>query len=210
MKKILIAILFTCLLNVANAEYNADEIVLDIEPIQSAAQNYNRNFASKSCNYTTTTNKQITPLFNNNSQSTPKSAKYKKEKQYKKMTIGTEYNSTFTEESASQNRSLYSKYKVNDRFSVKTNYDTKTTEQINDQIKGSFSIAPEMRINSKMSVSNVLSRNLGSKSSSEEVKLNIEPFKDGRMDLNVGVGETQYDDGSPSHSRINIGTQFKF
>ena len=210
MKKILLTLLFVSSLNFAYAEYNADEIVLDTEPIQSVTQNHNRNMQSRSYNYTKINNQPTGLLYNNSGQPAKKSAKFKKEKQYKNITVGTEYNTTFSEESASQNRSLYSKYKVNDRFSVKTNYDTKTTGQINDQMKGSFSIAPEMRINQKMSVSNVLSRNIGDKSNSEEVKLNIEPFKDGRMNFNVGVGETQYDDGSPTHSRINVGTQFRF
>lgn len=210
MKKILLILLLTCTYNLAYAEYNADEIVLDAEPIQSATQNHNKNLQSKRFNYTTTTNQPTGIMYNESRYPSKKSAKFKKEKQYKNVTVGTEYNTTFSEESASQNRSLYSKYNINDRFSVKTNYDTKTTGQMNDQMKGSFSIAPEMRINQKMSVSNVLSRNIGDKSNSEEVKLNIEPFKDGRMNFNVGVGETQYDDGSPTHSRINVGTQFRF
>ena len=141
------------------------------------------------------------------------STTFKKEKKFKNVDIGAQYDTTFTPENASQTRSLYTKMHLNDKASINTSYSTNTNSHnySANQMNGTVSVAPEYRFNKHLSVQNKYSRNTSNGMSKEEVDIKINPFKDtDRMDLNVGVGEVQYTTGSPSSSQINFGTNFKF
>ena len=81
---------------------------------------------------------------------------------------------------------------------------------MNAQKKGTVSVAPEYQFTSKTSVKNVYSKNLGDNSNKTELQLNYKPFKDGRMDMNVGAGQKAYDNGQQSSSQINFGTNIRF
>ena len=189
-----------------------DEILLQTKPIQHV--NTVRDFEQTQTvdkNYKAKTPKANKVVFDESDVAqSKKSTKFKKEKQYKNVTVGVTQNTSFKSDKSENVGTMYSKYAVNERFSVDTSYTGKKSGDLNGKINSSFSIAPEMKINKKMSVQNVLSRNFSDKSNSEEVRLNIEPFKDDRMDLNIGAGQVQYDDGSPAHSRLNFGTQIRF
>ena len=212
MKKVLLILFFvgtSCLCSFA--QYNDDEVTLKTEVLKTATDN-KKNFNntqkyefSEQQNY-----KQKQVIFDERNINEKKNSKVNYEKKFKKTTLGTEYDTTFSQNGVSQQRKLYSKYNINDRFSIDSSYNTKTSGQINNQFNGSLSVSPTMKINDKMSIQNVYSRNLGDKSNSQDVRLNFEPFKDGRMNLNMGAGQVQYDNGSPAHSRLNFGTQIRF
>ena len=188
-----------------------EDVTLDVTPMQINTQS--RFVQHKNQNYdlkTTETKLPQSVRYDEGIGKQSKTGTFKKEKQYKNMTLGAQYDTTFSQDDVSQKKKIYSKYQMNDRFSVDTSYSNNATGNINDSFQGSLSVTPEMKINKHMSIQNVLTRNIGAKSNSEEVKLNLEPFKDDRMNFNVGAGQTQYDDGSPIHTRLNVGTQFRF
>ncbi|MBQ8460567.1 hypothetical protein IJ541_10765 [bacterium] len=140
-----------------------------------------------------------------------KSASYIKEKKLNdNMTVGAKYDTTFSPEQANQTRTLYSNYSISDNFSINTSYKNETLNGANQQLQGSFSFTPEYKINQNLSIQNAYTRNIGSKSNKGEVLLKVKPFKDDRMDFNVGAGQVQYDSGEPAHSQFSVGTNFKF
>ena len=140
-----------------------------------------------------------------------KSASYQKEKKLNdNMTVGAKYDTTFSPEQTNQTRTLYSNYSISDNFSINTSYKNETLNGANQQLQGSFSFTPEYKINQNLSIQNAYTRNIGSKSNKGEVLLKVKPFKDDRMDFNVGAGQVQYDSGEPAHSQFSVGTNFKF
>lgn len=146
-----------------------------------------------------------------NNEYTPKTTSFTQEKKMKYADVGAKYDTTFTPENAKQTRTLYAKKRFNKKMSVDTSYKTETLNNIESQGKGTVSISPEYRFNEHFAVKNTLSKNMSNRSTKEEASLHINPFKDkDRMDFNVGAAEVQYDNGSPSSSQINFGTNFKF
>ncbi len=140
-----------------------------------------------------------------------KTTSYKREKKFKKGNVGAKYDTTFTPDSATQTRTLYSNYNLNSKTSVNASYSNDSLAAPSQQMKGTISVAPEYRINKKLSVQNKFSKNLNSGSTKEEVSVKINPFKDAdRMDFSVGAGQVQYTNGAPSSSQINFGTNIKF
>ena len=140
-----------------------------------------------------------------------KTTSYKREKKFKKGNVGAKYDTTFTPDSATQTRTLYSNYNLNSKTSVNASYSNDSLAAPSQQMKGTISVAPEYRINKKLSVQNKFSKNLNSGSTKEEVSVKINPFKDAdRMDFSAGAGQVQYTNGAPSSSQINFGTNIKF
>ena len=156
---------------------------------------------------------QDTTRYNPDSAYSKKSTSYKKEKKFKNVDVGAQYDTTFTPDNASQTRTLYTNMHLNDKASVNTSYSTNTNSQSNSagQMNGTVSIAPEYRFNKHLSIQNKYSKNTGNGTTKEEIGVKVNPFKDTeRMDLNAGFGQVQYTNGSPSSSQINFGTNFKF
>lgn len=151
--------------------------------------------------------------YNPDSAYTKKSTSFKREKKFKNVDVGAQYDTTFTPDNASQTRTLYTKMHLNDKASINTSYSTNTNSQSNNtgQMNGTISVTPEYRFNKHLSVQNKFSRNTTNGMSKEEIDIKVNPFKDtDRMDLNAGVGQVQYTNGSPSSSQINFGADFKF
>lgn len=135
----------------------------------------------------------------------------KKEKTLgKNTTVGAKYDTKIKSDAASQDRTLYAKQNLTERMSVEGAYKTNSEGGIDGQTKGTVSVAPEYKFSEKTSLKNVFSRNMGKQSNSGEVQLQYRPFKDDRMNMNVGAGQTMYDDGSQSSSRVNAGATFRF
>jgi len=146
-----------------------------------------------------------------NNEYTPKSTSFTHEKKMKYADVGVKYDTSFTPESAKQTRTLFAKKKLNKNLTVDTSYKTETTNNVGNQMNGTVSISPEYRLNQHFAIKNTLSENMSNRSTKEEASLHITPFKDkDRMDFNVGAAEVQYNNGAPSSSQINFGTNFKF
>lgn len=128
----------------------------------------------------------------------------------KGASVGTTYSTTEKSGKLDDSVSLYSKYKK-DKFALTTSY-----SQSRDGLKdngvgnGSVSLAPELTLNERVKLKNVYTDNLNSNKQTSEVVLSIRPFKDDRMDLDLGAGETFSSGNEPAKSQINIGTKFRF
>ena len=226
MKKFLIGIVCVLLLNlsvladgcadVALPDDNEDTVILNV---QSKNNSDKTRGNKKSKHEKMTVNSENAPVnsaqdyskYNPDSAYTKKTTSYKKEKKFKKMDVGAKYDTSFTPDSASQTRTLYTKYNMNEKMSVGASYKNETLGPMSNQMKGTMSVTPEYRLNQHFAVQNSFSKNLSNQSTKEEVSLKLNPFKDKeRMDLNIGAGQVQYDNGSPSSSQINFGTNFRF
>ena len=149
-------------------------------------------------------------VYDMNNQYKAKNASFKNEKKFKNFTVGTESDSSFTANEVKQKNSVYSTYELNKKMSVKGAYTTNTVNGAGNQFQGTMAVTPQFKINDKFSINNTYSKNLSDDSNKEEVSLKYNPFKDNRMDFNVGAGQVQYSNGSPSSSQVNMGANFRF
>ncbi len=147
--------------------------------------------------------------YQNNDIYSKKTTSYGKEKNFKNMTFGAKYDNSFTPDTFDQSRTLFSKYKIN-RLTLNTSYKNSELTSFGQQFKGIFSFSPEYKINDKMSFQSVYSRNISDRSNKNEVIFTLKPFKDDRMDFNLGAGQIYYEDATPTRSQFNFSTKFKF
>ena len=133
-----------------------------------------------------------------------------KEKEFGKTTVGAKYDTTLNTNSVNQSRTLFAKRKLTEKMSLDSSYKSSSAGGLSAQIKGTVSVAPEYQFTKKASLRNEYSKNLGDKSNKAELQLKYRPFKDDRMDLNVGAGQRMYDNGQQSSSQINFGTNIRF
>ena len=219
MKRFLILVLILCALTGISMaeEAETNEIDLDFPALKINTQTREDMLKTNTCN--TIKTKQTKNKVQNMNQYNPdnayskKTTSFNKEKKFKNVDVGTNYDAAFTNGNASGTESLYTKMHLNDKASISTSYSVNTNSQKNSagQMNGTISIDPEYRFNKHLSVQNILSKNTSSGMTKEEVDIKIKPLKDiDRMDLNVGVGQVQYTNGSPSSSQINFGTDFRF
>ena len=149
-------------------------------------------------------------MFDEDFYSEKKVSNKKEKKLGEKTTLGAKYDTKIKSDSATQDRTLYARQNLTERMSVEGAYKTNSQNGIDGATKGTVSVAPEYKFNKKTSVKNVYSRNMGKQSNSGEVQIQYKPFKDDRMDMNVGAGQTMYDDGGQTSSRVNAGATFRF
>ena len=141
---------------------------------------------------------------------TKQNVTYKKEKKYKNMTYGAQYDTTLNPENASQTSTLYSKYNVTKKMSVGTSYKSDSSKGFQNQDKGTISVAPEYKFNNRYSLKNEYSRDIGNNKNKAELKLKVNPFKDDNMDFSVGAGQVQNNNSGATSSQINFGTNIRF
>ena len=75
---------------------------------------------------------------------------------------------------------------------------------------GSVSFAPEFSINQHLSLKNVITNNMTDRLRKNEIVVSLKPFKDGRMNLDLGAGQTYSYQNEPTKSQLNFSTNFKF
>ena len=149
-------------------------------------------------------------MFDEDFYSEKKVSNKKEKKLGGKTTVGAKYDTKIKSDSATQDRTLYAKQNLTEKMSVEGAYKTNSQNGLDGAAKGTVSVAPEYKFNEKTSVKNVYSRNMGKQSNSGEVQFQYKPFKDDRMNMNVGAGQTMYDDGGQTSSRVNAGATFRF
>lgn len=202
----------------AQSVYASEEVYLDINPTEIHRfdtgelqyENSKKNDDEDEVeNYIKPSFKTMKKMFDEDFYKT-KTITTTKEKDFGKNTIGTKYDTTLNTDSTNKTRTIFAKRKLTEKISVDSSYKSDLGGGLNTQAKGTASVAPEYKFNSKTSLKNVYSTNLGDKSNKTEVQLNYKPFKDGRMDLNVGAGQKAYDNGQQSSSQINFGTNIRF
>lgn len=138
-----------------------------------------------------------------------KSQSFSKEKKYKDVTFGTKYDNTFFPNQMEQSRTLFSKYQK-DKFAFTTSYKNNSLADFNQQFRGTFSFSPEYEINKHLTLQGIYSKNILDRSNKNEVIFSLKPFKDDRMDFNVGASQIYYEDATPMRSQFNFATKIKF
>lgn len=130
-------------------------------------------------------------------------------KKVKNVSFGSKNTHNVTSDTYSGSSTLYTEYEKKN-FKLNSGYSRNTTPNQNNTDKGSLSVTPEYKINKHVSVQNQYSTNLNDNSNKAEVRLNVQPTKDDRMNMGVGVGQKFSGSSAPSSSQVNFSTNFKF
>lgn len=139
-----------------------------------------------------------------------KAVSFSREKTFGDFSIGTRQDGIFTPESYSQTNSYYSKYTKN-KFTLNTSYQNKALTSFTEQRRGTFIFSPEYKINDKFSFQNRYSTSLLDRSRQNELVFSVKPFKDDRVNFDVGAGQVySIETDMPTRSRVNFSTKFRF
>lgn len=138
-----------------------------------------------------------------------KSTSFSKEKKYGNFTLGTKYDSSFAPDTYSQTNTLFTKYQKN-KFSLNTSYSNNALTSFAQQNKGTFAFSPEYKLNNHVSLQSVYSTNFLDKNRKNEFIFSLKPFKDDRMNFNVGASQIYSENSAPTRSQLNFSTKFKF
>lgn len=163
----------------------------------SKTSDYNKNFENKSVHD-----------FSQQNSNSKKSVKTGKNKKFKDISVGAESTHTTSGETYNNSNTVYTEYEKK-KFKLNTSYTKKTELNQENQDKGTLSVTPEYKINDHVSVQNKYSTNMNDSSTKGEVKLNVKPFKDDRMDLGVGAGQ-KYSQTAPASSQVNFSTNIRW
>ena len=83
-------------------------------------------------------------------------------------------------------------------------------QPLNQQGKGTFSFSPEYKINSHISLQSIYSTSFLDKNKKNEVVFSLKPFKDDRMNFDIGASQIYSENTAPTRSQLNFSTKFKF
>ena len=129
---------------------------------------------------------------------------------FKGATIGSSYSTSALSGEIKDSVSVYSKYEK-EHFGLTTSY-SQGSEALKGQglSTGTVSFAPEISLNQHIKLKNVYSDNMSNNTQKNEIVLSLRPFKDDRLDLDLGAGQTFSTSNEPAKSQINLGTKFRF
>ena len=124
--------------------------------------------------------------------------------------VGATYKTTEKSGELDDSVSVFTKYKK-DKFSFTSAYgQNKEGFKKNGAENGTASFTPEIELNKHVSVKNVYSDNMTTNQQSNEVVLSVKPFKDDKMDIDLGAGQTFSTDNQPAKSQLNLSTKIRF
>ena len=138
-----------------------------------------------------------------------KSTSFTKEKKHGNFTLGTKYNSSFAPNTYSQTNTLFTKYQKN-KFSFNTSYSNNALTSFAQQSKGTFAFSPEYKLNNHVSLQSVYSANFLDKNRKNEFIFSLKPFKDDRMNFDLGASQIYSENSAPTRSQLNFSTKFNF
>lgn len=216
MKKLLLSAIFCVLAtsfvyaeDVQQAEEPAStSINLELTQPQKTYNLQRPNYTKNVNTDKTVTNSQEVLDYSKTNPNQKRTANFGKKKKFKDVSVGTQSSYTTTSDTCSGSNTLYTEYEKKN-FKLNTGYTRTASPAQNNADKGSVSVTPEYKINKHVSIQNKYSTDLNTDSKKGEVKLNVQPFKDDRMDMGVGVGQ-KYSNTSPSSSQVNFSTNIRF
>lgn len=138
-----------------------------------------------------------------------KSTSFTKEKKHGNFTLGTKYNSSFAPNTYSQTNTLFTKYQKN-KFSINTSYSNNALTSFAQQNKGTLAFSPEYKLNNHVSLQSIYSTNFLDKNHKNEFVFSLKPFKDDRMNLDLGASQIYSENSAPTRSQLNFSTKFNF
>lgn len=209
-----ILLFFTCTICFAEDDYQAgDEIYLNESTENQINIKKQQKINSKKYNLNKSDDFRISPQnidkYQNFNPYSTKSTSYTQEKKHGNFSLGTKYESSFSPNSYSQTNTLFTKYQKN-KFSLNTSYKNNTLTSFDQQNKGTFAFSPEYKLNNHVSLQNIYSTNFLDKNRKNEFVFSLTPFKDDRMNFNVGASQIYSENSAPTRSQLNFSTKFKF
>ncbi len=157
--------------------------------------------------------KQITPqnIYSkmNSNPYASHSTSFTHEKTFGNFTLGTKSDNSFSPDTYTHSSTFFTKYRKN-KFSFDTSYKNQGFASLNKPINGVFSFTPEYKLNNHITLQNVYSTSFLDKNKKNELIFSIKPFKDDRMNFDIGAGQIYSDNTSPIRSQLNFSTKFKF
>lgn len=216
MKKIILITLLSLIFTmpVIAEEYYNDEIYLDLNaPAGSINLKTPQKFESMKLDLIPAKDFRVSPQniydYNNKNPYSKHSASYKREKKHGNFAFGTKTDTTFAPESYSQTNTMFAKYNKN-RFTLNTSYKSNSFASLDKTGKGTFAFTPEYKLNNHVTLQNVYSANFMDRNRKNELIFSLKPFKDDRMNFDVGAGQIYSDNTSPIRSQLNFSTKINF
>lgn len=219
MKRFVSVLLLTLLFSPVFADETAQDENIITEPEQqeimlnvNTQKKYNtekRDFKSYKADTPQVSEKREITDYSTTNPNQKRSVTTKHKKKVKDVTFGSDTTHNFTSDTYSGSNTLYTEYEKK-KFKINTGYTHTSTPNQETTDKGSISVTPEYKINKHVSVQNKFSNNMNDNSQKGEVRLNVKPLKDDRLDMGVGVGQKFSGKNAPSSSQVNFSTNFKF
>ncbi len=189
-----------------------NDVVLNVTPKTKSVKK-SKKLSEKKLDLDTKTDDRISPenlyKYENFNPYESKSTSYTNQKQYGNFTLGTKYDSTIAPENLTQTSTLFTKYQKN-KFSFNTSYKSNSFASLDQRGKGTLSFSPEYKLNSRVSVQNIYSTSFLDKNKKSELVFSLKPFKDDRMDFNIGASQIYSETSTPTRSQLNFSTKFRF
>ncbi len=189
-----------------------NDVVLNVTPKTKPVKK-SKKLSEKKLDLDTKTDDRISPenlyKYENFNPYESKSTSYTNQKQYGNFTLGTKYDSTIAPENLTQTSTLFTKYQKN-KFSFNTSYKSNSFASLDQRGKGTLSFSPEYKLNSRVSVQNIYSTSFLDKNKKSELVFSLKPFKDDRMDFNIGASQIYSETSTPTRSQLNFSTKFRF
>ncbi len=120
------------------------------------------------------------------------------------------YSTNLNEKTDGSANDAVSKYQK-DKFVFSNEYNQiKEENTLNTINNESMSVAPEIEVNRHLSVKNANPQGLSTEQEKSDVVMTIKPFKDKRLDLDVGTEQAFSIDNQPAKAQVNSAIKFKF
>lgn len=189
-----------------------NDVILNVTPKTKPVKK-SKNLSEKKLDVTTKSDDRLSPeniyKYDNFNPYESKSTSFTNQKQHGNFTIGTKYDSKIAPESLTQTSTLFTKYQKN-KFSFNTSYKSNSFASLDQRGKGTLSFSPEYKLNNHVSVQNIYSTSFLDKNKKSEFVFSLKPFKDDRMDFNIGASQIYSETSTPTRSQLNFSTKFRF
>ena len=189
-----------------------NDVILNVTPKTKPVKK-SKNLSEKKLDVTTKSDDRLSPeniyKYDNFNPYESKSTSFTNQKQHGNFTIGTKYDSKIAPESLTQTSTLFTKYQKN-KFSFNTSYKSNSFASLDQRGKGTLSFSPEYKLNNRVSVQNIYSTSFLDKNKKSEFVFSLKPFKDDRMDFNIGASQIYSETSTPTRSQLNFSTKFRF
>lgn len=214
---ILIILLLCCNYSLATGEnYRDDAIYLDNAGIfpKNPYSNTSKIINNQKYNLKTQPKNQITPqnIYDYKDKDDPfqqHSASFLHEKQYGNFSIGTKSEYKISPDKYSSSSTYFAKYN-RDKFSFDTSLKNGGLTSFNGYKNNTLSFTPEYKLNNHVTLQNIYSTNFLDRNRKNELIFSLKPFKDDRMNFDIGAGQIYSDNATPIRSQFNFSTKFKF
>ncbi len=218
MKKLMFILFFVFILLPPSFSFGMnEEIVLDLsadnsDEIQNNEIKYGRITFDKTQSFNERNNYYQKLLHFEDTEQIPAKKSYSKTIERalnKNASFGGTYSTSVSSGAYNDSLSLFSKLRKK-QFALTSSYSQNKLSQMNNYTPGSISFIPEFILNRHISLKNVYTDNLTGKQTKNELVFSLKPFKDDRMDLNLGAGQTYSIDNKPVKSQLNFSTTYRF